>query len=868
MESPAAVHVDERLFVWANKRARGGTAKTCVGHAGLDVAKCQSSELLEFAYLTNFKDDDIRRFGPEVTEIRPIDLSTDKGVRKVLVLSASKGMGKSKAIRSAITKCGAGNTVLNVTFRRSLARGAAAELPGGSVYLDEPVDVSFTADTHPVLTILVNSLMRVRDLDKHPYKILILDEWVSILEMLGADIIDGRQRFLIIRILCELFAAARAVVVSDALLDQESLVILRNLLDASSEVATEVTLLNYEHKNHAEYTYVSYSSIAAWSAKLLASVVEHKRRIVVPCMTKAFALRLDAQIRAIAPDLRILTYVAGSEHDMVQHMAEINRVWSEVDVLIYSPVITAGCSFEVRGHFDECFLYAYQGTASVRSALQMTFRVRDLTHKTIHVYINRAGHWVDGFACPTYPALVPTTPIVGWFVHDAILALHHAREFDRTHCFMSSFWKLAAQSGVKLVSADGSVGGEAVDRAIQERIEANNAHTRQVVTTHNLKLKPRPLSSTDLLRARSVEWLEDRWHCEKQEEITGLFAGIPFSPHEVQHLWTVALHEALARQSTPLHSGIPLEITSSARIVASRVRHIWQQWQAAEWLPTAQAFGMINRGKINNNELYDDMLRLPLLRVEGSAVEGSDAEDATRNRFVFVCCTERLGIDELARMLPGAMYSVAVWLTFGGTVERANVCLEFSSLDRATVFTRKLTIDPMLVLATFEGASQRTPLRFGSIEHAGDEFIWQGCLRSVGFAVLKAPSLAQLCALLNGEAEGSQGIDSLLLDAIACTGGLGRDILRLLNTKSISIFDPQEHVRLFEPAYKGNCRDITVLDHRRYRMTRCLPHMPNTPSVNLVASMYANDYACLASGDVVPTCPLLSVQDVVGLGTG
>lgn len=402
------------------------------------------------------------------------DDSTAAAPRRVIVLSAAKGMGKSKAIRAMVNRLEPAS-VLNVTFRRSLARGAAASLgPQSKVYLDEPEAPHFQADTHPVLTILINSLLRVNAKKGGGYKVLILDEWVSILEMLGSDIIDDAKRVHISDLLTEIARGASTIVVSDALLDTYSLVALRKMLDMDV-IATDVILLEFLHRNHSDYHYHEHLKEGEWMDELERMVLLQRKRVVVPCMTKSFALKLTERLQKHLPPDRILCYVAGSDHDMVHHMAEIDRVWVGKDVVIYSPVITAGCSFEVRAHFDACFLYAYQGTASVRSAVQMLSRVRDLHSKQIHIYMAKCpqklldSDLVVSKLLATNPAL---DPAISRNLHDATLVMRAVRAVDRVYCFRSAFWKLAARCGVqchiKSQQASAEEVTELVDRIVGE----------------------------------------------------------------------------------------------------------------------------------------------------------------------------------------------------------------------------------------------------------------------------------------------------------------------------------------------------------------------------------------------------------------
>lgn len=370
------------------------------------------------------------------------------GCQMALVLTAQKGMGKSKAIRAILDSIPSKATILNITFRRVLARGVAASIPHGKTYLEEKQSTRFTPQTHRSLTILINSLWRVQG----RYDILILDEWVSILEMLASDLIDPMARVRILDTLVRLMEDARLVIVADALLDEPSL----RLLDETLPNDTHVRALHYTHKPHSRYTYTFHQHLDSWQ-KFLLECLRRGERIVVPCLTRAFALKMDTLVRQHFPRLSILTYVADSTHDMEAHMNNIQEQW-KVDVLIYSPVITAGCSFEVRKHFDRCFLYAFQGTASVRSALQMTMRVRDLSRGEIHVVVTKAS--------PTYTRISPHTGLCAlaearrrfpWRQEDSVLrfydglsVLQRIRDLERTSAFVSTFWDLVAQTGAVL----------------------------------------------------------------------------------------------------------------------------------------------------------------------------------------------------------------------------------------------------------------------------------------------------------------------------------------------------------------------------------------------------------------------------------
>jgi hypothetical protein len=426
-------------------------------------------------FLSIFPEGEVFRFGEEVKHVlEGLGGGGQDSIRKVHVISAAKGMGKSKAIRKTVGT--AATAALNITFRRSLARSSSADIPGCLVYMDhDDLDEAMTAGKP--MTVLINSLLRISPSVHASPKVIVLDEWVSILEMLGSELIDDQKRYQIIKRLHQLLQFAETIIVSDALLDCDSLVCLRAFLESGAgaglretagvagaaglgKVAYDIALYDYAHKPHAFHEFIHHAKLEEWMARLVDSVLGCNRKVVIPCMTKAFALRMYEMVKDWGR--QVLLYTSDSCADMLAtSLSNINDAWAGCDILIYSPVITAGCSFEIRSHFDECFLYAYQGTASVRSALQMMFRVRDLSHLKVHIHLEK-GSMADFTQVHDLVAIHPRSssglgaliddasayPLV---INDHIMRLRKVRELDRRFCFGSAFWDLLKRSGARIV---------------------------------------------------------------------------------------------------------------------------------------------------------------------------------------------------------------------------------------------------------------------------------------------------------------------------------------------------------------------------------------------------------------------------------
>jgi hypothetical protein len=78
------------------------------------------------------------------------------------------------------------------------------------------------------------------------------------------------------------------------------------------------------------------------------------------------------------PDKKMLTYNSDTKSS-VKDLTNVNKVWSEADLVITTSTITVGCNFDVKDHFDK--IYCHVGAESrnfVRDVFQSLYRVRHL----------------------------------------------------------------------------------------------------------------------------------------------------------------------------------------------------------------------------------------------------------------------------------------------------------------------------------------------------------------------------------------------------------------------------------------------------------------------------------------------------------
>jgi hypothetical protein len=125
----------------------------------------------------------------------------------------------------------------------------------------------------------------------------------------------------------------------------------------------------------------------------LLELVRSGKNVAIPADSKALAhLVHELLLRegGLAPD-EVHCYSADTGDDeKAKHFADVNEHWSHYRVIIYTPTVTAGCSFE-REHFDTVFGLFTGASVTVETARQMMRRVRSVRDGCYYVCFHKCS---------------------------------------------------------------------------------------------------------------------------------------------------------------------------------------------------------------------------------------------------------------------------------------------------------------------------------------------------------------------------------------------------------------------------------------------------------------------------------------------
>jgi hypothetical protein len=133
------------------------------------------------------------------------------------------------------------------------------------------------------------------------------------------------------------------------------------------------TLYFTVHRNHG----------ANRARDLIDNRLQNNERVVICCSTKTFSIKIAQYIRDKYPSLKCI--LCNSNNTTESKNA---NEWNKADVLVYSPSITAGVSFE-HLHFDSliALLENSAKTPTVDISIQQLFRVRQLRSGSMEIIV-------------------------------------------------------------------------------------------------------------------------------------------------------------------------------------------------------------------------------------------------------------------------------------------------------------------------------------------------------------------------------------------------------------------------------------------------------------------------------------------------
>lgn len=325
-------------------------------------------------------------------QLRPFEMCN------TLFVKAAMKMGKTKNLLNYLAdhfpSGVATPRVLFMSFRQTFSGNIKGRFPDFQLYND--IKGSISADR---VICQIESLYRIKCTER--YALVILDESESIIEQITSGL--GRNRAASMAAFKWLVQTADHVICMDAGMSDRTY---RVITDIRGKVGCHYHNNTYQNATDDNYHFTTNHS--TW-LEALCGDLDNGKRIAIPTNSLTEARGLNQMLADLYPALKVGFYNSETASAIKrEHFADVDNAWSQYDVLIYTPTITAGVSFEVA-HYNRVYAYFTDMSCGVESAIQMLGRIRCVIDKHYCICFN------------VYPVRLPTT------VEDCKLQLYRSR---------------------------------------------------------------------------------------------------------------------------------------------------------------------------------------------------------------------------------------------------------------------------------------------------------------------------------------------------------------------------------------------------------------------------------------------------------
>lgn len=270
------------------------------------------------------------------------------------------------------------NNIILVSFRQTFSKEVQNKFKGFVLYNEVSGELN---DSRVIIQ--VESLHRITiGAGKHRPDLLILDECESIFDQFDSGL---HKKFAESWAVFKwLMAYSSHLVCMDANLSNRTYEIISRM---RSKFLPTINYHFNSYQNATDDTYNITVNKSEWYLDLYNSLGSgNKIAVAISSLTEAKVLYEG--IMSKYPTLKIGFYSSKTPmSEKKLHFSNVDEYWSCYDVLIYTPTVSAGISFE-KPHYDKLYAYFTDSSCHAEVCIQMIGRIRNLKSKNYVVCID------------------------------------------------------------------------------------------------------------------------------------------------------------------------------------------------------------------------------------------------------------------------------------------------------------------------------------------------------------------------------------------------------------------------------------------------------------------------------------------------
>lgn len=300
---------------------------------------------------------------------------------KTLAIKSSYGTGKTSLIKRILEKYKF-KTILFISYRQSLTNELEHVFKEFKVksYLNN----AYSADKLICQIDSLNNLIKINisesDINYIEYDLIILDEIESVLNHFRSTTIKNKENTF--DIMKNILYNSNKILALDGDFNNRA-------YDYISYFGKSIILENEHKKNLKHFIFTNNKD------KFDEDIDENLnnlRNIVIVCMSSKLATMYYNKYK---DKYKTILHSSKSDDILKEKLKDVNKLWKEYQLIIYTPCIEAGIDFNIE-HIDKIYTILSVKSTSQRGLFQMIARCRKINNENIMIYTNNLPFYESG----------------------------------------------------------------------------------------------------------------------------------------------------------------------------------------------------------------------------------------------------------------------------------------------------------------------------------------------------------------------------------------------------------------------------------------------------------------------------------------
>jgi hypothetical protein len=318
------------------------------------------------------------------------ELFTKHFKSRLLAVQSEKGTGKTSNLIEAYFKNGLitdDMNILLISSRRTFGAKLLGDLDKYGFKLYSDFEEQYIS--HNRIICQVDSLLR---LDRNKYHVIIVDECESVARYMTSNhFTKNNKASMIINMYQSYLNSADNVYILDADLSDRCVNYYQKVMGLNDN---ELAIIVNEYQLYKDYT-VKYMRFNDW-VNLVINDIKDNKKLVIPMASNTRAKDLRDLIAEKYPQKKILFLNRDvDDKEKINIVRTVDEQWSKYEIVIYTPSVCMGVSYDRLNHFDNIYAYGCEGSLGSQEFCQMIHRVRHPKNKVIYLTMDKYEEYTE-----------------------------------------------------------------------------------------------------------------------------------------------------------------------------------------------------------------------------------------------------------------------------------------------------------------------------------------------------------------------------------------------------------------------------------------------------------------------------------------